>query len=94
MTFEQFLTKLTSRKFLLAVAAMLAALATGLAGVVEPETCLVMAAVSAGIYAFCEAWVDGKATQANTTVTTKNVTATSADKATVVAAFSADKKDA
>lgn len=79
------LRKLTSRKFLLSLAAFLAALAGGLTGVIDPDICAVMMALSAGIYAACEAYVDGKAAGAN--VTTKTVTATSADKATVVAAF-------
>lgn len=36
-----------------------------------------------GIYAFAEAWVDGKSVSANTTNTTKTVTATSNDKVLV-----------
>lgn len=85
MSREEILKKLTSRKFLVSVAAFLAALGGGLAGVVSPDACAVLMAVSAAIYAACEAYVDGKAASAN--VTTKTVTATSADKATVVAAF-------
>ena len=76
------LKKLSSRKFLLSLAAFLAALGGGLSGIVSPETCAVLMAVSAAVYAACEAYVDGK-----------SVTATSADKATVVAAFTETKAE-
>lgn len=83
--------KLTSRKFLISVAAFLASLGAGLAGVVSPDLCAVLMALSAAIYAACEAYVDGKSAASNTTsetiATSRSVTATSADKATVVAAF-------
>lgn len=81
--------KLTSRKLWLSLAAFLAALGGGLSGVVSPETCAVLMAVSAAVYAACEAYVDGKAAGAN--VTTKSVTATSADKATAVAASGGER---
>lgn len=60
--------KLTSRKFWLCVAAMLASIATSIAGITtDNQTVLVIGTVcgvaSAAIYAFCEAWVDGKAVQ-------------------------------
>lgn len=58
--------KLTSRKFWLCVAAALASLGTGISGIVVGNQTLaiigsVCTVVSAAIYAFCEAWVDGKA---------------------------------
>ena len=81
----------TSRKFWLSLAAFLAALGGGLSGVVSPEACAVLMAASAAVYAACEAYVDGKAAGANTTATTRSVTATSADKATVVAAFGGER---
>lgn len=58
--------KLTSRKFWICVAAMLASIATSIAGIQTQNTTIttigtVCAILSAAIYAFCEAWVDGKA---------------------------------
>lgn len=95
-TQETLIRKLASRKFLLSVAAFLAALGAGLSGVASPETCVVMMAVSAALYAACEAYADGAAAKAvqqvYTESVTKAVTATSADKATVVAAFKAPEK--
>ena len=57
------MNKLTSRKFWVCVAAMLASIATSIAGITTSnETVLVIGTVcgvaSAAIYAFCEAWVD------------------------------------
>ena len=59
-------SKLTSRKFWICVAAALASLGTGISGIVVGNQTLtvigsVCTVVSAAIYAFCEAWVDGKA---------------------------------
>lgn len=59
--------KLTSRKFWICVAAALASLGTGISGIVAGNQTLtiigsICTVVSAAIYAFCEAWVDGKAT--------------------------------
>lgn len=58
--------RLTSRKFWLCVAAALASLGTGISGIVVGNQSLaitgsVLTVISASIYAFCEAWVDGKA---------------------------------
>ena len=58
--------KLTSRKFWVCVAAMLASITTSIAGITtDNQTVTVIGTVcgvlSAAIYAFCEAWVDGKA---------------------------------
>lgn len=58
--------KLTSRKFWICVAAMLASIATSIAGIsTSNQTIIIIGTVcgiaSAAIYAFCEAWVDAKA---------------------------------
>lgn len=58
--------KLKSRKFWICVAAFLASIATSIAGIqTENQTIVIVGTVagilSAAIYAFCEAWVDGKA---------------------------------
>lgn len=60
------MNKLTSRKFWICVAAFLASIATSIAGIKsDNQTVLIIGTVcgilSAAIYAFCEAWVDGKA---------------------------------
>lgn len=60
------MNKLTSRKFWICVAAMLASIATSIAGIsTENQTVIIIGTVcgiiSAAIYAFCEAWVDSKA---------------------------------
>lgn len=62
--------KLKSRKFWICVAAMLASIATSIAGIsTENQTVIIIGTVcgiiSAAIYAFCEAWVDGKAVNAS-----------------------------
>ena len=58
--------KLKSRKFWVCVAAMLGSIATSLAGLqtgneIVASIGIVCGVISAAIYAFCEAWVDGKA---------------------------------
>lgn len=60
--------KLTSRKFWICVAAFLGSIAASISGIVtENQTVIIIGTVcgilSAAIYAFCEAWVDGKAVQ-------------------------------
>ena len=60
--------KLTSRKFWICVAAFLASIATSIAGLcttnqVIATVGIVCGILSAAIYAFCEAWVDGKAVE-------------------------------
>ena len=87
MTRDDLLQKITSRKFLLAAAAFLAALGAGMAGVADANVCAVCMAVSAAIYAACEAYVDGAAAKSCQTVTTKSVPATSTDQETVKAAI-------
>lgn len=60
--------KLTSRKFWICVAAFLASIATSIAGITTSnQTVIIIGTIcgilSAAIYAFCEAWVDGKAVE-------------------------------
>ena len=60
--------KLKSRKFWICVAAFLGSIATSIAGICSAnETVTIIGTVcgilSAAIYAFCEAWVDGKAVE-------------------------------
>lgn len=62
------MSKLTSRKFWICVAAFLASVATSISGLVtDNQTVTIIGTVcgilSAAIYAFCEAWIDGKAVQ-------------------------------
>ena len=59
-------SKLSSRKFWICVAAFLGSIAASISGIVtDNQTVIVIGTVcgilSAAIYAFCEAWVDGKA---------------------------------
>lgn len=59
-------SKLTSRKFWICVAAFLASIAVSISGITTSNTTVtaigtVCGIISAAIYAFCEAWVDGKA---------------------------------
>ena len=60
--------KLKSRKFWVCVAAMLASIATSVSGLATQNEVIVAIGTVAGIasaaiYAFCEAWVDGKAVE-------------------------------
>lgn len=87
MNKDDFIRKITSRKFLIAAAAFLAALGAGLSGVADPNVCAICMAVSAAIYAACEAYVDGAAAKANQTVNTTAVTATSTSQKVVEQAF-------
>ena len=63
--------KLLSRKFWLALSAMLASLGTGISGIVVGNEKLAIAGailtvISSSIYAFCEAYIDAKAVEKNT----------------------------
>lgn len=65
--------KLTSRKFWLMLAAVLASLGTGISGIIQGNETLAiigscLTVVSAAIYAGVEAYVDGKAVNEQTTV--------------------------
>ena len=60
--------KLKSRKFWICVAAFLGSIAASIAGLcTNNQTVVIIGTVcgilSAAIYAFCEAWVDGKAVE-------------------------------
>lgn len=62
------MSKLTSRKFWICVAAFLASIAVSISGLTSNNTTVtaigtICGIFSAAIYAFCEAWVDGKAVQ-------------------------------
>lgn len=64
------MNKLTSRKFWVCLAAMLASIATSISGLqTGNETIatvgIVCGIISAAIYAFCEAWVDASAVKKN-----------------------------
>lgn len=59
-------TKLTSRKFWICVAAMLASIAASIGGLnsgneIVTSIGIIASVISAAIYAFCEAWVDAAA---------------------------------
>lgn len=62
------MNKLLSRKFWICVAAFLGSIAASISGIVTSnQTIIIIGTVcgilSAAIYAFCEAWVDGKAVE-------------------------------
>ena len=89
--------KFLSRKFLLSAAAFLAAFFSGVAGVFPPEWCAVGMALSAGIYAASEAYVDGQAVKSTQTINTtnKNVNANTDSATTANKIIAAgDKKEA
>lgn len=88
--------KLTSRKFWLAVAAFLASLGAGIAGITTENTVLIAVGIgctvfSAAIYAACEAYVDGKSAESNLTVTENTTTSSTALNATTATASVAEK---
>lgn len=61
--------KLTSRKFWICVAAFLGSIAASISGIVTDNKYIatigvVAGILSAGIYSFCEAWIDSKAVKA------------------------------
>lgn len=82
---DSFIRKVTSRKFLLSAAAFIAALCTGAAGVLPPDACVLGMALSAGIYAACEAYVDGKREASTTTSTSVTATASATTSKEIVA---------
>ena len=88
------LSKFTSRKFWMAVAAFLASFAAGVTGIADPTVCAVCMALSAGIYAACEAYVDGQIAKSVQTINTNNnsVTATSASQKVVEKALLPEKE--
>ena len=61
-------SKFKSRKFLICLAQVLTGIGTSIAGMCfESETIVLIGAictaVGAGIYTYCEAWIDGKAVE-------------------------------
>ena len=73
-----FKNKLMSRKFWICVAAFLASIATSIAGLATSNQTItivgtVAGILSAAIYAFCEAWVDGKAVDKDEYVTEEDI---------------------
>lgn len=103
MTKEQIIQKLTSRKFWIATASGLASIGGSIAGMATDNTAMVTTGMvctmlSAAIYAACEAYIDGKSAASaqvvNQVITTKQVTATTSDKATVQAALAPTEKEA
>lgn len=90
------MSKFMSRKFLLAAGAFLVSVGTGITGLATGNETMamaggLMAVVGTGIYAACEAYVDGKSV--SSTTTTKTIAATSTDKATAQQAL-APKEEA
>lgn len=88
------MSKFLSRKFLISVAAFLGAFCAGVAGVFPPECCAVGMAVSAGIYAASEAYVDGQSAKATQNINTTSVSATSASQKVVEKALTGETKEA
>lgn len=89
------MSKFISRKFLLAAGAFLISVGTGITGLATGNETMamaggLMAVVGTGIYAACEAYVDGKSV--SSTTTTKTIAATSTDKATVQQALAPEKE--
>lgn len=88
--------KLMSRKFWVAVAAALGSIGTGITGLVIGDLDLTklgasLLVLSGGIYAFCEAYVDGKSLSANTTTT--SLSANTTDKAIVAKALNGEANE-
>lgn len=88
--------KLMSRKFWIAVAAALGSIGTGVTGLVIGDYDLTklgatLLVLSGGIYAFCEAYVDGKGLAANTTTT--SLSANTTDKAIVAKALNGETNE-
>ena len=84
--------KFTSRKFLICLAAFLFSLGTGLSGLAQGNSKIVMiggicCVVSAALYAACEAYTDGQALKAQTMEThiskTQSLNASTNDKTIV-----------
>lgn len=93
---ETFLNKITSRKFLISLAAFLGSFGTGIAGIAcGNETIaavgVVCGVLSGAIYAGCEAYVDGAAASAQTINT--NITASTTAKEVVQTALNQESKE-
>lgn len=90
------MSKLTSRKFWISAAAFLAAIGTGIAGIVTDNQVvatvgIVCTILASAIYAACEAYVDGASIKANTS--TVSITATSNDRTVVASALKKDNAE-
>ncbi len=77
--------KFKSRKFLMALAAFLASLGTGITGLCTGNEAVAMTGgilcvVSSAIYAFCEAYVDGASVKSETSTYVENVSVQSSAK--------------
>lgn len=88
--------RLESRKFWVSVAAALGSIGTGITGLVIGDFDLTklgasLLVLSGGIYAFCEAYVDGKSLSANTTTT--SLSANTNDKAIVAKALNGETNE-
>lgn len=101
---SDFASKLTSRKFWVALAAALTSIGTAIGGLATSNETVAVAGVvclivSQAIYSFCEAYVDGASISANattTTITASTASAISAVKdasATAAATTSSSKKE-
>ena len=97
-TIPDLVVKFTSRKFLICLAAFLFSLGTGLTGLSQGNSRILMiggicTVLSAALYAACEAYTDGKALEAQTShietmttvekSTTQSLNASTNDKAIV-----------
>lgn len=100
---EDVVRKLSSRKFWIALAAFLASVGTSISGIATDNaavatTGIVCTVLSAAIYQAAESYVDGKSAGSeqtiNQVVTTKQVTASSTDKATVQQVLGTEAKEA
>ena len=89
-------TKLTSRKFLISVAAFLGSFGTGITGLATGNQTLAMAGgacmvLSAAIYAGCEAYVDAAAAGIDTTSgNVTKITTEYADGTTMTSTFESE----
>lgn len=91
------MSKLSSRKFWIAVAAALASIGTSIGGLATGNAevatfgvvCLI---VSQAIYSFCEAYVDGASIKAQTKTTTITATTSNASTVATLAGTSKDKE--
>ena len=89
-TTSRIVSKLSSRKFWISVAAFLASISFSISGIVTDKEIVVSIGIicgilSAAIYAATEAYVDGKSAESNTTI----ISATSTSKEVVEAALAA-----
>ena len=96
---QEFLRKVTSRKFLVAVAAFLASIATTCGGFASQNdhiatVGIVCAALSAAIYAACEAYVDGQSVKSSVSTTTTTIAASSTSAEIVKKALSTTEQTA